>query len=311
MSRFALLAAAALLSAPLPTPAAAESGLEVVYCHDVERDLVQRIRARNCTGQILSPDQARQTYARIEAERQARRARVLGQAQAREQTGLRFQGAGTAFAVNHQGALLTSAHVVRGCAALDARRDTESRAFRARIVARDEANDLALLKIDRRTTDIIAFSTEPVADGNPLALIGYPIEGMIRRVPRLTPVLASHAISNPAARGLLGVAGDVRRGNSGGPALDSKGRAVGVLKAKVNSVAAKRVTGKTLTNLGVVVDRRVVVNFLNRAKTPFAVANASAREKSGRSLFALGRSAVYRIDCMVRKPADPKRRAGR
>ncbi len=311
MSRVTFLAAALALAPLGPQPAAADPGLEIVYCHDVERDLVQRVRARNCAGRVLSPGQARDTFARIEAQREARKQRVLGRAEARKQTGLTFQGAGAAFAVNHRGMLLTSAHVVRGCDALDARNNDESRAYRARVVARDEARDLALLRINRATKDIIAFSAEPTTDGAPLALIGYPTEGMIRRIPRLTPVLASHAISHPATGGLLGIAGDVRRGNSGGPALDSKGRVVGVLKAKVNSVAAKRVTGKTLTHLGVIVDRAVVLDFLNKTRTPFAAVGTSAPEKSGRALFELGRSAVYRIDCMVKKPSDPERRADR
>lgn len=302
MSRFATLTAAVLFGTlSSAVPAAGTDGLNVVHCHDVARDLVQVIRQRNCTGVVLTPAQAAQVEARIEAEREARRQRVLRRESHKEQTGLTLRGAGTAFAINRRGTLLTSDHVVRECAVLEARNDDDSRAYRARLVARHEASDLALLRIDRPTQNILAFSPRPTSDGAPLALIGYPSEGMIRRIPRLTPVLVSHGVSNPARRGLIGIAGDVRRGNSGGPALDSKGRAVGVLKAKVNSVAARQTTGRTLTHLGVIVDTAQVLRFLTASRTPHVIANDTVPEKSGRALFELGRRAVFRIDCLVKK----------
>lgn len=294
-----ILSALALAPAPVIGAPAAD-GSEVVYCHDSSRDLVQRVRLRHCRGNVVRPDQAVRLQSEIEKKRRDRQTRALEESTIREKQGVRFKSAGAAFAVNRRGELLTSAHVVKGCDALEARNNGSHRAFPARIKAIAKDSDLAIIQIGVQTPNILRFSGQPPADGTPLALIGYPSEGMIRRTPRMTPVLISHAVSNPSRFGLIGVAGDVRRGNSGGPAIDSRGRAVGVLKAKIDSVAAHQLTGRLLTNLGVVVETGRVLRFLQKSQTPFAIDDSQASEKSGRALFEQGRRAVFRIDCLVR-----------
>lgn len=301
MRRLAALAlACALFSAPMPAVAAA--GLDpsaVAYCFDTERDLVQRVRVRHCKGRIVSEREAAIEHARIEKYRLARRTRGIRRDLTRQAQGLEFHSAGAAFAVNRQGHLLTSAHVIRGCSVLEARSDSAA-PIRARVKAVSEKLDLAVVAVGQRPSTIISFAASSPPDGDPLALIGFPAEGMIRLKPSMTPVLISHAISDPVKFGLVGVAGDVRRGNSGGPALDGRGRAVGVLKAKVDSVAALRLTGRSLDNLGVIVDTPRVLAFLKATRTPHAIAGPDAPELSGRDLFERSRGAVYRIDCYKR-----------
>lgn len=297
-----IAALALVLAAPLPVHAAqALDPNAVVYCHDAKRNLVQRVRVRHCAGEIVTPDKAAALRAEIEAERKARRARSLTRDLGRKARGLVFHSAGAAFAVNRAGDLLTSAHVVRGCDVLEARNDDSAIRHPVRFRAMDARHDLAVVSLGAAPPATLPFAPSAPADGEPLALIGYPSEGLIRVRPRLTPVLVSHAISNPAASGFVGVAGEVRRGNSGGPALDSRGGAVGVLKAKVNSVAARRLTGRTLKNLGVVVDRAAVLQFLESTGTRYAVDRPDAPEMTVRALFDRARKAVYRIDCLKRK----------
>lgn len=302
MIRFALILATLTLT-PLPgnTAMASSDGSEVVYCFDAPRSLIKRVRQRHCDGRVVTPEQAGQINAKIEADRQARRTRILTQTVSRQQNGIRFKSAGAAFAINPNGELLTSAHVVRGCHRLEVRNNASQVAYPATVKALVEQTDLAVISIKARTPNILRFSARPPVDGSPLALIGYPSEGMIRRTPRMTPVLISHAVSNPSKFGLMGVAGDVRRGNSGGPAIDSRGRAVGVLKAKINTVAAHKLTGRVLTDLGVVVDRSRVLQFLEASRTHYVIDGAETPEKTGRDLFDHGSRAVFRVDCLVRK----------
>jgi len=300
MFKFAfLLSALSMAVLPGHSTHAAE-GSDVVYCYDESRSLIKRVRQRHCNGRVVTPVQATQIHAQIEAERRSRQNRTLVQSEVRARSGIRFKSAGAAFAVNPNGELLTSAHVIRGCDVLEVRRNDRETTYPARVKARLESNDLAVIRIPTRTPDILHFTAHRPEDGSPLALIGYPSEGMIRRTPRMTPVLTSYAISNPSSHGLLGIAGDVRRGNSGGPALDSRGRAVGVLKAKINTVAAHKLTGRVLRDLGVVVENSRVLQFLQASKTRFTLAGNSAPEMSGRDLFNKGSRAVYRVDCLVR-----------
>ncbi len=300
MIRFAPILAAAMLLYPSTQSYASSDRSEVVYCHDVQRQLVKRVRQRHCDGQVVTPSQAKWINDRIEADRNARRAQTLTQTAVRQHHGFKFKSAGAAFAVNHHGEILTSAHVIRGCQAIEVRNNSSATAYAARVKAVASDSDLAVIQINAPTPNIVRFSPRPPADGSPLALIGYPSEGMIRRVPRMTPVLISHAVSNPSTHGLTGIAGDVRRGNSGGPALDSRGRVVGVLKAKIDTVAAKKLTGRTLTHLGVLVERSRVLRFLERSRTRYVIDGAQTAEKSGRDLFNYGSRAVYRVDCLVK-----------
>ena len=301
MMRIALfLSAFALLAMP-GQPAHSADGTDVVYCYDTSRALVKRVRQRHCNGHVLTHEEAAKIHAQIEADRRSRQTRSLAQSNARAQVGIRFKSAGAAFAVNQNGELLTSAHVVRGCDMLEVRRNDRDTSYPARVKAYVDASDLAVIRIATRTPDIVPFAAQRPQDGSPLALIGYPSEGMIRRKPRLTPVLTSYAISNPTTYGLIGIAGDVRRGNSGGPALDSRGRAVGVLKAKINTVAAHKLTGRVLRDLGVVVETSRVLEFLKASRTRYTVDGKATSEKTGRDLFNQGSRAVYRVDCLVRE----------
>ena len=295
-----LAAATALLALPAPLAAASpEQDMAVVWCHDTARDLVKKVRLRHCEGRVIGAAEAQRLHAAIEAERRARRTRSLNREIAQRRGPMDVHSVGTAFAVNARGELVTSAHVVRGCVSLRAMPEAGGPALTAVIKARDESNDLAVLRIPAATPGYLRFSRDAVGDGDPLALVGYPAAEMLRREARLTPVLASVAISDPASRGLLGVAGKVRKGHSGGPALDSRGRAVGVLKAKIDTVAARRLTGRTLVDLGVVVERGRVIDFLRRARTPHAIDGSDAPELTGRALFARARTALWRIECMT------------
>ncbi len=301
MVRFALfLSALSLIVMPGGLVHAAD-GSDVVYCYDTSRSLVKRVRQRHCDGEVVTHARAAQIHAEIEADRRSRQNRMLAQSEVRSRVGIRFKSAGAAFAVNHTGELLTSAHVVRGCDLLEVRRNDRETTYPARVKAHLDASDLAVIRIAAQTPDILRFAARRPEDGSPLALIGYPSEGMIRRTPRMTPVLTSYAISNPATYGLLGIAGDVRRGNSGGPALNSRGRAVGVLKAKINTVAAHKLTGRVLRDLGVVVENARVLQFLKASQTRYTIDGTAAPEMTGRDLFNQGSRAVYRVDCLVRE----------
>lgn len=211
-----------------------------------------------------------------------------------------LDSAGTAFAINANGDFLTSAHVIEGCDALLARMGDWVSRLPVRVKARDENLDLAVLSIPAKTPAFLRFSPVVPEDRQALALIGFPKQGVIRSTPSLTPVRIVHELRDPRKGDLTGIVGDVRRGLSGGPALDSGGRAVGVLKAKINTAEAYRRTGKTYKNLGVLVDARRVVRFLERAQTRYWLDGKRKRELRPSALLAKGTSSVIRVDCMKR-----------
>src|SRR3546814_11359863 len=81
-------------------------------------------------------------------------------------------------------------------------------------------------------------------------LSGYPEQGMVSLSPLLTPVeILRHESQTPRGPAIL-VRGDVRKGNSGGPLLETAGSAVGVVLAEVAPLGTYKVTGRAQADGG-------------------------------------------------------------
>lgn len=139
---------------------------------------------------------------------------------------------GTGFFISRQGDILTSAHVLKGCAGITVQGAVTPRD--ATLVARDEAHDLALLKVDAVTNEAAALRDPdwPVAIGEGVAIIGYPGESF----KTLTTVTREAEItSDKGPRGeeaWVQISDRIEQGNSGGPLLDMAGNVIGVIMAK-------------------------------------------------------------------------------
>jgi S1-C subfamily serine protease len=145
--------------------------------------------------------------------------RVLGTA-----CGLGISGSGW---VAEPGVVVTAAHVVAG------ERDTSvvapgaERRLAAQVIGFDARNDVAILRVRG-----LAARALPLADpqeSRTVGIVGYPLNGPLDvepgRVGRTESVLTDDAYGHgPVARTVTSLAGAIRHGNSGGPAIDSDGR---------------------------------------------------------------------------------------
>jgi uncharacterized membrane protein required for colicin V production len=122
--------------------------------------------------------------------------------------------------------VVTAAHVVAGEQDTVVELPGTTGDHAAQVVAFDVHNDVAVLRV------IGAQGTPlPLADPQPgasVAIVGYPEDGPLEATPgrigRTTVVLTRDAAGNgPVARTITAVAGSVRHGNSGGPAIDEHG----------------------------------------------------------------------------------------
>ena len=122
--------------------------------------------------------------------------------------------------------VLTAHHVVDGIDSGTVTLTRKGGGWQGEIVAIDKRNDLALIRMNGRPKGIDPLWQEPLRKpprpGDELLLIGSPFglegsvtKGVVSRVAKT--VIQTDAAANP--------------GNSGGPAIDSRGRVVGVLVA--------------------------------------------------------------------------------
>ncbi len=123
--------------------------------------------------------------------------------------------------------VVTAAHVVAG------ERDTSvtipgsSGLHNADVVAFDAHDDVAVLRVPGADATPLPLA-EP-ASGASVELVGYPENGPLLgtpgRIGDTKSVLTQDAYGNgPVERAITAIAGDVRHGNSGGPAIDESGK---------------------------------------------------------------------------------------
>ena len=147
---------------------------------------------------------------------------------------------GTGFVIESNGYILTNNHVIEEAAtnsgSIDVRLNNGQK-FMAKIIGRDSAYDLAVIKI--ATTGLIALQlgdSEKVAVGDSVIAIGSPLGlsgtvtlGIISAKDRA--VTAGEAGSDNSFINALQTDAAINPGNSGGPLIDSTGAVIGVNSA--------------------------------------------------------------------------------
>jgi serine protease Do len=141
---------------------------------------------------------------------------------------VQVSGGGSGIVWDHDGHIVTNAHVVRGEKTVDVRARGEQRT--ARVIWRDKARDLAVLHAEPLASAIPAEIGDSsflrpgqlvVAAGNPLGITGAVTAGVIH------------------STGPAWIEADVRLapGNSGGILADASGRVVGITAMIMNGLA--------------------------------------------------------------------------
>jgi S1-C subfamily serine protease len=148
--------------------------------------------------------------------------------------GLGIEGTGWIAA---RGLVVTNAHVVAGVDAprVDRRHNDFEQGF---VVGFDRKNDIAVLRVPGLRGR--PLPTAPAARGGPVALLGYPNNGPYEatagRLGQTVTTLARDAYGRLSiGREVVTIRGAIRPGNSGGPAVDGRGRVRTVVYAQRRS----------------------------------------------------------------------------
>ena len=134
---------------------------------------------------------------------------------------------GSGFFISADGYLVTNNHVVENATEITVTLKDE-RELKATIVGRDEATDLAVLKVEGRNFPYVSFenAAKPrvgdwvIAVGNPFGLGGTATSGIVSAYGR--------NIGDGPFVDYIQIDASINRGNSGGPTFDIYGRVIGV-----------------------------------------------------------------------------------
>jgi len=138
---------------------------------------------------------------------------------------------GSGFLISADGKILTNSHVVANERQLEVTLPDQSH-YKARLLSRDEANDVALLQIEPRTklpalhlgdSDGLQVGQKVLAIGNPFGLEGTLTTGIVSSLGRTI-----RGENERTLEGLIQTDAAINPGNSGGPLLDSAGNVVGI-----------------------------------------------------------------------------------
>ena len=138
---------------------------------------------------------------------------------------------GSGFLISADGKILTNSHVVANERQLEVTLHDQSH-YKATLLSRDEANDVALLQIQPRKTlpalhlgdsDGLQVGQKVLAIGNPFGLDGTLTTGIVSSLGR-----SIRGENDRTLEGLIQTDAAINPGNSGGPLLDSAGNVVGI-----------------------------------------------------------------------------------
>ena len=196
---------------------------------------------------------------------------------------------GTGFFVAAEGYVVTNAHVIEGCEDPKLVRGREEPVF-AQVVARDPANDLALLKVEAGS-DHVGTLRAGVKIGEEIAAFGYPLQGTLSTGGNFTigNVSALAGIKNDSRH--IQISAPIQPGNSGGPVIDQCGNVIGVVVSFLgahNKSAAQ--------NVNFAININALTSFLDLHGVPYST-QASERSLQTVELAEHAQSITVLILC--------------
>lgn len=174
---------------------------------------------------------------------------------------------GTGFYVSERGHVLTNHHVIESCSDYLVRQPGRA-AVKARFVASDATNDLAVLTTDTPQPVVPPMSIRARLGEN-VYVYGYPQSDVLASTGNFTIGNVTATAGSGDDTRKIQISAPVHQGNSGGPALDQYGNVIGVIQSKQVAFAS----GDIPQNVNFAIKSMIALNFLeaNGVEPPITV----------------------------------------
>ena len=188
----------------------------------------------------------------------------------------KHEGSGSGFYVDHNGHVLTNAHVVKNCAIVRVLPGE----FEANIIALDKEKDLALIKIAFESDAAAIIRSGETQRGEEVVVAGFPYRGELSSGIHITPGNISSLTGVKDDPNVIQITAAVQPGNSGGPLLDRSGNVTGVVVSKLNSLYFAKKYNDIPQNVNFAIRPRLLREFLNEQNINYKTAELGNRKET-------------------------------
>lgn len=181
----------------------------------------------------------------------------------------------TALIVNPDGFALTNHHAVERCLEIQSNNGSK-----AKIVASDSINDIAILQFSEKYAAFAKFTSKPerLRQGEDIFVFGFPLDYLLSSGGNFTPgtVSALSGLGNNTNQ--IQITAPIQPGSSGSPVLDKQGNVVAMVVMKLDDIKMAKATGQVGQNVNFAVNGQTIKTFLDTNQVPY---------KTGGGLFSM------------------------
>ncbi len=177
-------------------------------------------------------------------------------------TSLAVVASGTGFFVSSNGYIATNNHVIEGAEEISVR-DNKGNILIASVVLRDQANDLAVIKVTGDAYQPLPLrSSAEIKKGSDVFAIGFPNTSIQGRESKVTTGIISSLSGIMGEPNSFQISVPIQPGNSGGPLIDMTGSVAGITTAKLSAAAMLKKGGQLPENVNYAVKSNYLLELI-------------------------------------------------
>ncbi len=202
---------------------------------------------------------------------------------------------GTAFFVSEDGDAITNHHVIEGCSEVK----ISGRDGVVKVISSDSVNDLALLRLNGKPSDIVSINSEPgkIRQGDDVIVFGYPLNSLLSSGGNLTfgTISALSGLKNNTNQ--IQITASIQPGSSGSPVMDNHGYVIGVVSMKLSETAMEKATGSISQNVNFAVNGSTIKTFLDTNKVSYQSGGWLSFRKNNADVAEKARKSTVLLEC--------------
>ena len=176
-------------------------------------------------------------------------------------SGHEAHSSGTCFLINSGGMVLTNSHVVGTNKLMTVIRKGEE--YSAKLIARDDSNDLAILKTEIRNKSYFPLSASDAKRLEEITAIGFGFGKTVSADVKATRGIVSALAGIGNNYSQFQIDASIQVGNSGGPVIDKNNSVVGIAVAKLDTETTYKESGTIAENVNFAIKISTAKQFLD------------------------------------------------